>query len=89
MPLSAVRLLVFDIVVYFMANLHRSAGGFWAFHLFNYVAFLTMQGFFRTFGMFCRNFDSAFRIGVFVMPNMYVSFSIHAAPQLISTVPQC
>jgi len=44
LPFSAIRILVFNIIVYFMANLRRSAGAFWIFHLFVYVAFLTLQG---------------------------------------------
>jgi hypothetical protein len=43
-PFSAARVLIFNIPVYFMSNLSRTAGGFWTFHLFNYVAYLTMQG---------------------------------------------
>jgi CDP-diglyceride synthetase len=44
LPFSAARVLVFNLPVYFMSNLSRTAGGFWTFHLFNYVAYLTMQG---------------------------------------------
>lgn len=29
-----------------------------------------MQGFFRTFGLLCINFDSAFRLATFFLPNM-------------------
>ena len=29
-----------------------------------------MQGFFRTFGIICTNFDSAFRLATFFIPNM-------------------
>ena len=29
-----------------------------------------MQGFFRTFGIMCTNFDSAFRLATFFIPNM-------------------
>ena len=53
-----------------MPHLARSAGGFFTFHLFTYMAFLAMQGFFRTMGLFCSNFDSAFRIATFFVPNM-------------------
>lgn len=61
-----------------MTNLSRNAGGFWTFHLFNYVAYITMQGFFRTFGLMCRNFDSAFRFAGIIIPNMvqYVGYMI-------------
>ena len=53
-----------------MSHLARSAGGFFTFHLFTYSAFLAMQGFFRTLGTFCTNFDSAFRLATVVVPNM-------------------
>ncbi|KIK62247.1 hypothetical protein GYMLUDRAFT_42191 [Collybiopsis luxurians FD-317 M1] len=78
-PFSAVRILLFDICVYFMSNLNRSAGGFFAFHIFNYVAFLTMQGFFRTFGQLCTNFDSAFRLATFFIPN-FIEYTGYIVP---------
>lgn len=70
LPFSASRILVFNIIVYFMSGLHRSAGAFFTFHLYNYIAYLVMQGFFRTFGLICFNFDSAFRLAVFFIPNL-------------------
>lgn len=48
----------------------RSAGGFFTFHMFVYLTYLAMQGFFRTFGLLCVNFDSAFRLATFFLPNM-------------------
>lgn len=86
-PFSAVRVFVFNVIVYFMPDLWvislnlasvlpdfvlraRSAGGFFTFHLFVYVTYLAMQGFFRTFGLLCINFDSAFRLATFFLPNM-------------------
>ncbi|KII93944.1 hypothetical protein PLICRDRAFT_36161 [Plicaturopsis crispa FD-325 SS-3] len=77
-PFSAVRILIYDIIVYFMCNLARSGGGFWTFHLFNNLAYIAMQGFFRTFGLLCTNFDSAFRLATFFVPNMiqYAGYTI-------------
>ncbi|KAI0375499.1 hypothetical protein BV20DRAFT_1073696 [Pilatotrama ljubarskyi] len=69
-PFSAVRIFVYNLIIYFMSNLSRSAGGFFTYHLFIYLVFLTMQGFFRTFGIMCTNFDSAFRLATFFIPNM-------------------
>lgn len=69
-PFSAVRILSYNIIVYFMVNLHRSAGAFWTFQLFSYLGFLAVQGFFRTFGLLCSNFDTAFRISVLFVPNI-------------------
>ncbi|KAE9401914.1 pleiotropic drug resistance ABC transporter [Gymnopus androsaceus JB14] len=79
MPFSAVRVLIFNICVYFMSNLNRSAGGFFTFHIFNYIAFLTMQGFFRTFGQLCTNFDSAFRLAAFFIPN-FIEYTGYLEP---------
>ena len=62
-----------------MANLSRSAGGFFAFHLFTYIAYLSMQGFFRTLGLLCTNFDSAFRVATFFVPNM-ISYAGYIIP---------
>jgi len=63
LPFSAVRLLIYNVIVYFMANLHRSWAAFWTFHLFSYMAFLSIQGLFRTLGFFFSSFDAAFRMG--------------------------
>jgi len=71
LPFSASRVFLFDIVVYFLSGLHRSAGAFWTYHLLNYVCFLCMQGLFRTLGLLCSKFQSAFRLAVFFIPNMY------------------
>jgi len=86
-PFSAVRVFIFDVIVYFMPDLWviflslacvlphftlraRSAGGFFTFHLFVYLSYLAMQGFFRTFGLLCISFDSAFRLAIFFLPNI-------------------
>ena len=81
-PFSATRVLIFNLIVYFLSGMHRSAGAFFTFHLFVYIAFLTMQGFFRTFGLLCVNFDSAFRLAVFFVPNL--SAFIHAFHMIFS-----
>ena len=71
LPFSASKVLLFDIIVYFLSGLQRSAGAFWTFYLFNYTSFLCLQGFFRTAGFLCSKFESAFRLVVFLIPNMY------------------
>ncbi|OSX66986.1 hypothetical protein POSPLADRAFT_1072131 [Postia placenta MAD-698-R-SB12] len=77
-PFSAVKVFIYNIIIYFMSGLARNGGGFWTFHLFVYLAFLTMQGFFRSFGFMCSNFDAAFRLATFFLPNMilYVGYMI-------------
>lgn len=79
LPFSASRVLIFNIIVYFMPHLSWTAGGFFTFHLFTYLAYLAMQGFFRTMGLLCTNFDSAFRIATFFVPNM-VSYCGYIIP---------
>ncbi|KAI0273384.1 pleiotropic drug resistance ABC transporter [Gloeopeniophorella convolvens] len=78
MPFSSVRILLYDIIIYFMVHLDRSPGGFFTFHLINYTAFLAMQGFFRTIGLFCKNFDTAIRLAIFFFPNivLYAGYMI-------------
>ncbi|KDQ63068.1 hypothetical protein JAAARDRAFT_202584 [Jaapia argillacea MUCL 33604] len=70
LPFSAIRVLIYDIIVYFMSGLNRSAGGFFTFHLFNYLTFLTMQGFFRTLGLLSSTVSGAFRWANIFVPNM-------------------
>ena len=53
-----------------MTNLSRSAGAFFTFQMLIYISFLVMQGFFRLLGILCNNFDQAFRLGSFFIPNM-------------------
>ncbi|KAG5718995.1 Brefeldin A resistance protein [Termitomyces sp. T112] len=79
LPFSASRVLIYNLVVYFLSGLHRSAGAFFTFHLLNYVAYLSMQGFFRTFGLICSNFDAAFRLAVFFIPN-FVQYAGYIIP---------
>ncbi|KAG9049168.1 hypothetical protein FS837_010987 [Tulasnella sp. UAMH 9824] len=79
LPFSAIRVLLFNIIVYFMTGLRRNAGGFFTFHILIYVAFLAMQGFFRTIGIICPNFDSAFRIASLIVPNM-ISYAGYIIP---------
>ena len=69
-PFSISRVFIYNTIVYFMAGLVYNGGAFWTFHLINYMAFLGMQGFFRTFGQLCSNFDQAFRLGSFFIPNI-------------------
>ena len=40
-PFSAVRILVYNIIIYFMTGLSRSAGGFFTFELFVRIALAT------------------------------------------------
>ncbi|KIJ32383.1 hypothetical protein M422DRAFT_265882, partial [Sphaerobolus stellatus SS14] len=78
-PFSATRVLIFNIIVYFMCNLHRSAGAFFTFHLFQFTSFLAMQSFFRFFGVACTSFDVAIRLATVFMPN-FISYVGYFTP---------
>jgi ATP-binding cassette, subfamily G (WHITE), member 2, SNQ2 len=62
-----------------MVDLHRSADAFWTFHLFNYMAFLSIQGLFRTLGFFFSSYDAAFRMGAFLVTAL-VSYTGYLIP---------
>ncbi|TFK26774.1 ABC-transporter [Coprinopsis marcescibilis] len=81
LPFSAIRVLIYNVPVYFLSGLHRSAGAFFTFHLFNYVAFLSMQALFRLFGFICFDPNSAFRLAVFCIPN-FVQYCGYTIPVL-------
>ena len=78
MPFSAARIFIYDIIIYFMTHLARSPGRFFTFHLINYTAFLTMQGFFRTIGLFFGDYHTAYRMAMAIFPNLitYVGYII-------------
>ena len=69
-PFSATRVFIYNVTIYFMTDLDRSAGGFWTYHLIVYLVFLVMQAFFRTFGLIFRDFDTAFRISVIFLTHI-------------------
>ncbi|KAG9038328.1 hypothetical protein FRB95_001740 [Tulasnella sp. JGI-2019a] len=79
-PFSLTRVFVFNIILYFMTGLHRSGGAFFTFHFLVWIAFLTMQGIFRTIGVLCPNFDSAFRVAVIIVPNL-ITYSGYLIPR--------
>ncbi|KAG8862307.1 hypothetical protein FRB96_001886 [Tulasnella sp. 330] len=80
MPISFTRVFIFNVIIYFMTGLYRNGSAFWTFHILVWLAFLTMQGIFRTIGVLCPNFDSAFRVAVFIVPNL-ISYSGYLIPR--------
>ncbi|KAK4637309.1 ABC multidrug transporter atrF [Fulvia fulva] len=60
-PLVLVQVFVFDIVVYFMANLSRTPSQFFISLLLLFLLTMTMYAFFRAVGALSRNLDIATR----------------------------
>ncbi|OTA59743.1 ABC-2 type transporter [Hypoxylon sp. EC38] len=61
---SAVRILVFSIIVYFMTNLTRTAGAFFTFYLLIIVGNIAMTLYFRIIGCVSPDFDYAIKFAV-------------------------
>ncbi|KAH8835157.1 P-loop containing nucleoside triphosphate hydrolase protein [Flagelloscypha sp. PMI_526] len=78
-PFNAVRILIFNLILYFMSGLNANAGAFFAFHVINWFAYLTMQGFFRTLGQFWSNMDLSIRVATIFLPN-FIQYSGYTLP---------
>jgi len=61
-PLVFVQVVIFDVVVYFMANLQRTASQFFISVLFLWIITMTMYAFFRAIGALVGSLDIATRI---------------------------
>ena len=61
-PLVFIQVVIFDIVVYFMANLQRTASQFFISLLILWVLTMTMYAFFRAIGALVSSLDVATRI---------------------------
>ncbi|KAK8078824.1 hypothetical protein PG994_002631 [Apiospora phragmitis] len=64
---SAVRIMVFSIIVYFMTNLTRSASAFFTFYLLILVGNLAMTLFFRIVACLSPDFDYAIKFAVIII----------------------
>jgi len=60
-PLVAVQVFIFDIVVYWMAGLSRTASQFFISLFILWVMTMTMYSFFRALGSLCKSLDIASR----------------------------
>ncbi|KAF1991282.1 ABC transporter [Aulographum hederae CBS 113979] len=67
MAFSAVQIMVFSIMVYFMCGLVRDAGAFFTFYLMIISGYLAMTLFFRTVGCLCPDFDVAIRLAATII----------------------
>ncbi|KAF2097734.1 ABC multidrug transporter-like protein [Rhizodiscina lignyota] len=61
-PLVFIQVIIFDVVVYFMANLQRTASQFFISLLFLFILTMTMYAFFRAIGALAGSLDAATRI---------------------------
>ncbi|KAJ5825703.1 CDR ABC transporter [Penicillium riverlandense] len=61
-PLVFIQVVLFDLVVYFMANLARTPSQFFINLLFIFILTMTMYSFFRALGALCASLDIATRL---------------------------
>ncbi|KAL1636943.1 ATP-binding cassette transporter snq2 [Diplodia intermedia] len=61
-PLVLIQVAIFDIVVYFMSNLQRTASQFFISLLFLFILTMTMYAFFRAIGALVDSLDVATRL---------------------------
>ncbi|KAJ5776430.1 uncharacterized protein N7511_001441 [Penicillium nucicola] len=61
-PLVLIQVVLFDVVVYFMSNLARTASQFFINLLFIFTLTMTMYSFFRALGAICASLDVATRL---------------------------
>ncbi|KAI9370476.1 ABC-2 type transporter-domain-containing protein [Aspergillus egyptiacus] len=61
-PIIFVQVTIFELIVYFMANLQRTPSQFFINFLFIFTLTMTMYSFFRTVGSFSTSLDVATRI---------------------------
>lgn len=64
---AASQILVFSIIVYFMADLYRSAGAFFTFYLMILSGNIAMTLFFRVLGCISPDFDYAIKFAVVII----------------------
>jgi hypothetical protein len=61
-PLVFIQVVLFDLIVYFMANLSRTPSQFFISLLFIFILTMTMYSFFRSLGALCGSLDIATRL---------------------------
>ncbi|KAI9367540.1 ABC-2 type transporter-domain-containing protein [Aspergillus egyptiacus] len=59
MPAKVLVSVVFNVILYFMTNLRRTAGHFFVFYLFSFTTTLTMSNIFRWIGVISRSMEQA------------------------------
>ncbi len=61
-PLVLIQVFIFDVVVYFMSNLSRTASQFFISLLILWIITMSMYSFFRALGALCKSLDTATRL---------------------------
>ncbi|KAI5450104.1 ATP-binding cassette transporter snq2 [Naganishia albida] len=72
LPINALKILLFGIIVYFMSGLASTAGAFFTFYLFVFSSYLVMSAFFRVLGTGTQTYDVAARLASVLISLMVI-----------------
>ncbi|ORY59909.1 pleiotropic drug resistance ABC transporter [Leucosporidium creatinivorum] len=61
-PFNMLQILIFSIIIYFMAGLASGAGAFFSFYVIVLAGYFSLAAFFRLLGTFCSSYDVAARL---------------------------
>jgi ATP-binding cassette subfamily G (WHITE) protein 2 (SNQ2) len=68
-PIKIINIMLFTVIVYFMADLKKEAGPFFLFVVFTYLTTVTMTAWFRIIAAFTRTVDTALAVaGLSILP---------------------
>lgn len=71
-PLNAIKILMFTIIIYFLSGLARTAGAFFTNYLFILVTYMVMSAFFRVLGTATRDYNVAARLAALLISFMVI-----------------
>jgi len=71
-PLVFTQVVIFDLIIYFMAGLGRTPSQFFISILFLWIVTMTMYAFFRGIAAVCKSLDSATRVTGFAIQALVV-----------------
>lgn len=82
-PIKFITATAFNLILYFMAGLHRSAGQFFLFFLITYVSSFVMTGIFRTLAAVTKTVSQAMALaGIMVLALVIYTGYVIRVPQM-------
>lgn len=89
-PIKFLLALVFNIIIYFLGGLERSAAKFFIFFLFTFITILTMSAIFRTLAAATKTIPQALALaGVMILALViYTGFTLQPSYMLVKISPQ-
>lgn len=88
-PIKFLLALAFNIIIYFLGGLERSAAKFFIFFLFTFITILTMSAIFRTLAAATKTIPQALALaGVMILALViYTGFTLQPSYMLVKISP--